>query len=54
MNDVREVSVSIRQIVAMVFLIWGHLRLDYKSCRTMILGLFVYSITMLPRHNQEY
>jgi hypothetical protein len=38
MNDVREVSVSVRQIVTTVFLVQGHLRSDYRSRRSMILS----------------
>jgi hypothetical protein len=41
MNGVKKVNVSFRQIVTTVFLIWGHLRSDYKSCRSMIPHHFV-------------
>ncbi len=36
MNSVTKVNVSVRHIVTAVFLIWGHLRSDYKSCRSTI------------------
>jgi hypothetical protein len=36
MQDGKRVNISVRQIVTMVFLAWGHFRSDYKSPGSMI------------------
>ncbi len=50
-KTVKRLSISVRQIVIMVFLMRGHLRSDYKSRRSMILHSgkthLLYGITHL-------